>query len=929
MKRLLFVILFVCLLSTASASLTRIYEHDTQTVILKQGQQEKVRLQLLFNTANCGGEMECFAVIKVTMSESKHKVFDTLRFDDKKNGGEKLLSHYILKNGLPYYDEDDDGEFIIKIGGTKNSEDIIDWVPSFWGTEIPEWAIWGTQYVYDNFDDSSLNTSLWKTETYQDGASTPTIDEGVSEAGYVSVKVDFATSGTAIASLNASNLFPYFYSLENMTIKTKIRMQSTAGCNAHVHYAQVDLCGQHIYCLGHNVGTPLAGCYQLAAIGSTSESNNTWIIFRNDTIFNNFEVYNNSNYNRTLSIASCTNNPTLRVYAYGVGSAGCSGSIYVRADYVYYTINNKSMNITLITPTNNEYILPGSVINFSTRYNTSNMELRNATLYIDGVSNATINLNGTTNSTNILINESHLGAGNHTWNMLVHDTDGNSLYSDTSIFFIYPFILNGYIYNAFTISGAYETFKLNITPISTFDLTQSSFYYNNTYYPTTVTEEGNNRIISSSLIVPFNGSTTNKSFFWGLTLSNTSSTFSFNTTYLNQTIVPISIDDCSAYSKVIANFSFFDEDARTAMLPNDYNNSLIIDAQIKTLAGSVISNATFNRTSFKSVALCVDALANASAYLDVTAQYTTITPDTYVIEYYNIQRFNLTTTSIPGNISLYPLLITSSQEFLITVKDENFMPLDDAVIEIKRRYVSPSEPITVEAPKTDSQGNAIGHFVLNDYQYDFVIKKDGIVRYTFTNMQPFCSNIATGDCRFTLKIPATGGRVSDGGQEITYDIGYTPATRFLLIPWESTDGTTSHDIVLTLLRTNGTVFYTATQSGISNSFSYTIPATIGNGTIIIRLTENDVVYYSAPIVLGKTTSSYRLLTIIGAALLVVSLPFMAIMAGVIPMMIAFIGGLVIAVSIGLLGSGGPIGPTSAIIWFIIAAIIIVARMAKR
>jgi hypothetical protein len=151
-------------------------------------------------------------------------------------------------------------------------------------------------------------------------------------------------------------------------------------------------------------------------------------------------------------------------------------------------------------------------------------------------------------------------------------------------------------------------------------------------------------------------------------------------------------------------------------------------------------------------------------------------------------RSNLINTTANQNITLYSLKGTSSDEFLITLKDSNYLPLTDSLIEITRKYISDGTFKIVEIPKSDSLGKAIGHFVVNDEIYTINVRKNGLLLASYENIQLYC---LTGvDCTLNLNIPSASSLPSSfiGYGNLLYNVEYDDDTKLYTMNFITNDG---------------------------------------------------------------------------------------------------------------------------------------------
>ena len=552
----------------------------------------------------------------------------------------------------------------------------------------------------------------------------------------------------------------------------------------------------------------------------------------------------------------------------------------------------------------------------------------------EGLSNVTFYLNGTLNQTNSSgFNNTQynftltLADGFYNWTMKATDNVSQTTTATTRTFTILPYEINSEIYNPTTSETFSETFSINLSLRSGVTLNSALFNYNGSVY-SPIISSGTYIILNRTLIAPNVTSQTNVTFFWELNLSNGYK----NTTSHNQTINSLSIDNCLVNTHPILNYTIYDEDARTKLVNTTWNTTSNVFVRLsgdfsgdtyEYYAASVNSNP---------ITICVaNALVSGQNYrLDADIQYTA---DDYVTEYHYIQNYSLNISVAPQNISLYLLLINRSQEFLITYKDSNLIPVEGALIELTRQYLSLGQFLEVEISKTDNDGKTIGHFVLNDEVYTLYVKKNGVLLATFENVRAFCSDIVTGDCRINLN---QLGSTTNPSSFVNYldVIGsetYNDITKVYTFDFTTTDSSTK-TINVTIFKydnyLNDTICSTALSSS-SGSIGCTIPAAYYNNTALVRIYVDGELYssHTFDISISKASqlSSVRFLL---AFFLVITIPLLAFTSG--PMtLIMYIVGLIAAGGLVLVDWGGFIGPFSAFLWFVVAAIILLIKSASR
>ena len=478
-------------------------------------------------------------------------------------------------------------------------------------------------------------------------------------------------------------------------------------------------------------------------------------------------------------------------------------------------------------------------------------------------------------------------------------------------------------FNNETIEGATETFKLSIqTSIVT--LSVANLFYNTTSHSGTITDQGsNNYLISATIPIPDVEVNLNQTFFWELTPSDS---LKVNSTKNNQTVRFLGIDDCSVHTNLIFNYTVKDEG----------NQSVLINTTVDLNIDIFDSERIFNILNFSKqysetnpIQACLSlSLLNSTNYsLDSVAKYVATN---YVIEYYNIVKFVVANSTIPKNIDLFDLLSADSTEFKITFKDENFVPVENALIFIDRQYIPENNTFkTVELPKTDSNGETVGHFVRNDIVYNIRVVKDNIILGNFENIIAFCQDITIENCQIILDATTSLENIFNYDERVglIYDNPtFNNNTNIVSFNFVTSDGTTKevtmqvnrNDIFGNISLCNNTV------TSSSGSLSCEIPSNIDETNIFIQVFVDGVLAVANTVKLSSSgfgNIGYIVWFILSLALM--------IMLGddktrlLISLVISYIGAIALGLSDGTL-----IGNASTGVWIIVSTIVGIYKLNK-
>lgn len=651
--------------------------------------------------------------------------------------------------------------------------------------------------------------------------------------------------------------------------------------------------------------------------------NNTAVLWTISLANGNYRWYCDAYDNYTIPQRNMTQNYTLNVSF---------------SDYVQTTLISPG-NATNVTMHVNSSLAYANFTHNSTAYN---MNFTNTTRYIwfsNGslYNSSTIILSG--NGTNQTIqNVSFAALGSYLWNARTcSDTPSCAIntYNWTFTVVAEPLITeNSQTYNNATTESLTETFMINVS-YNPLYYTSAVVYlnWNGTNYLATSNLSGSTSTFVRNVTIPQVSSDTMVNLNWTFYLYvNTSYYDTFVSTNKGQNISNIEVDNCTLYANQILNYTVFDEDDLD-ILPGVQNVTSRIYVTLSGDFGGTSYSYYSNFSNTNPTTICSSAalVAGHNYRLDAEIQYQA---DDYVTEYYYIQNYTLNTTVAPLQVYLYDLLTTRSQEFLILVKDENFIPLEDALIEITRQYLDLGSFITVEIPKTGFDGSTIGHFVLNDEVYTIYVIKNGELLATYENVKAFCSNIATGDCRITLNAAGSSTNPDSfiNNKGVSYLGDYNDTSKTYTFQYTTTDSSIK-TITLNVTRYDVNLNTSICSNSVisaSGTVTCTIPAAYYNSTIIARVyVDNELLSSSIfEVTWSKISSFPGGLRYIIAFLVVVTLPLLAMSSGIM-MLVLFIVGLIFAGSLALLDLGGFIGVASAFLWFIIAAIILIWKASRR
>lgn len=542
----------------------------------------------------------------------------------------------------------------------------------------------------------------------------------------------------------------------------------------------------------------------------------------------------------------------------------------------------------------------------------------------EGTNTTTINVPGLTAWNGSIWNES-----NYYWtfNTSANDTSQARItdMAPNKTFTIYEVFIDAEGYNEDTTEGNSETFTINVTTRQ--QITSADLIYNNTKYSGTLSKTGLTYNITKTISVDTLDANINLTFYWNFTMADGTEVHSITN---NQSVINLLIDDCSTHTIRILNYTLKDEENQTILGGVSMNTSIEIDLDIypKGLTTSILNfSKKFSQTNPIGVCLNKEAV---DYKLYATAKYSSQDRE---IEYHHIQNATIKNTTTPINISLLDLATADSTAFQIIYKDTNFLPVEDALIDIQRQYVSEGLFKSVEIPKTDSSGQTVAHLVLNDIVYTILVSKYGSVLATFDNIRAFCEDTITGDCKINLNAFETGIAIEDWTitKNLDYTLSFDESTREIGVIFTTADGTSATVSVNTTKSDrwgNETVCSDVLISS-SGTLSCVIPESYGNVSAITRIYINNELISINQLKIFEDRADYFGGTgIILLLMLIITIPLMLI-TSTIGVVLGSIFGLIIAGALMLYTGFSWFGTGSAIVFLIAAGAIIIYKIAER
>lgn len=527
-------------------------------------------------------------------------------------------------------------------------------------------------------------------------------------------------------------------------------------------------------------------------------------------------------------------------------------------------------------------------------------------------------------------------ADGYIWNVYGCQGDASasncSFSSTNSTFSVKKVLFADQSYASSILEQSSATFKINFTLSNGYSLSSVNFTYNGTNYSASTSAINSSWYQATRILTtPSVSADTNVTFNFSAVLTDGSSSISNNTI---QTIVNFGLDDCSVNTIQILNMTLLDEETQGSLNATADNTSIKINLLLYpdgTLATPVFNYSHFYNKTLPARVCVSDALGSSEFFMNSQIQYGA---SGYASEFYNIQNYSLNATSNPSmNLSLYDLLNSSNQVFKITYKDSNYLPVENALIQISRTYIDSGISKTVEVPITDSQGVTVANLQLNTVIYTFTVTKYGEVLSVFSNYIAQCQNPLIETCEINLNafqssIPVTN---YTQGEDFLYTLTYNNNTRTISSSFTIPSGAVS-TVSLNVTKTDaiGTSVCNQSISTSSGTLNCAVPSSFGNTTVMAYLYKDGSLVAYGQINLQQTPQQ-----IYGGGLVLFGLFIMLTLIGAsisdnpIVMVVSFLVGFFLLMALNLVSHNGFIGGTATVLFLIIAIIIVLIKASKR
>ena len=707
-----------------------------------------------------------------------------------------------------------DGKVVIGIFTDVLPGDNVEWIPTFFGIQINEWAIWtdalninlklywgfneGTGIiVYDNSTNKNngtlTNGAGWETGLVSNYAANFTT---AAEGGN-----DYVISNGGVGITGADNrTINYWATMRRNYESTMINLGVTGGSNTEFR-ASV-----------RNPGTGREwalsidnSAYQTGDVVNTSKHmhtityNSTTAIYYLDGIeIGNFEVVAATGGGNVY-----VGNTNLAVNEFGgvidevgIWSRPLTTSEIIDLynggsgiEFVPTAIDNSiNSTVSLVSPNNGNSTVLGDLF-FNTTITPTNANITNATFFI-WYTNSTILNKTIVGASGMEANSSFFTLpsppqGIFNWNLLgcvKNSTTSLCNYAASN----YTFTRSSFSTDAIYFNpSVYETenqfYQSNITALAGISVVSSTLVYNGTNYPAEVGIISSSKYsLFSTIDVPLINTATSedKPFHFEFTYISGSSKYSGNATSGTQQVNKTIFSKCGTTStQPSANWSIFDEGNKTLAVSSDIKTSIsywLGSGNVKKLNNSI--------TIAPSDVYCVNA--NRTFYASPTIELSASSYNSRIYQFYR-ESYNDTMRTT----NLYLLNDSAGTNIIIEVKNSGLVALREYLVEIYRLYPDEGNYTLVESQITDDFGVVVSRLIENTVKYKFkfydtnkkLVKSTGdlsVVCYSSYCTLPFVVEEVTDvfdDWRNNLS-------------DYSYSLTFNPATNITTFAWDDNTG---------------------------------------------------------------------------------------------------------------------------------------------
>lgn len=401
-------------------------------------------------------------------------------------------------------------------------------------------------------------------------------------------------------------------------------------------------------------------------------------------------------------------------------------------------------------------------------------------------------------------------------NISVYAEDSFGLVAEDTKNWIYQFIETNRTVDAVALQTGRETLQLVGIKDSSVINANAILHYNGFQYASVKTGSGNDVIFTNIIDVP-SGVIGNVSIYWEITYSNSTGSFQFNSTNSTQEVFSINFTECFAPSVdgLTLNFTTYDTTNETEL-----NSTFEATFQYYADGGTgesvieyLFSDLDEDRSNYM---FCLSA-GGQNATLDAFISYSAADHDRreYILDDAIIGNFT-------QNIPLYLTATELTDIVTVTVQDQTFDPITNALVAIQEWNVGTNTYSTIGMLTTSSSGQGIIDLELYTTWYRAVVYIDGVL----THVEDVTKLSSTS---WIITVETGEDNPYDLFGNIVHGLTFDNVTNITSFTWLDTSGYTSRGCLVVHNQTNlgpVTIFDSCTTS-VSGTINFLI---VGDGS---------------------------------------------------------------------------------------------------
>lgn len=617
------------------------------------------------------------------------------------------------------------GTYTIGIYVDVKKGDFVEWIPTLFGQEIPEWAGFGEAETYNNGE-----TPV--------GDGNRNIGEGVKLANNVS------------STLVGVGRMP------GVAAPTVVVLDASKNSIATANYSDAtDVATFPEGMINFSNGTAF---YLVSAFWQNGAWGGTYATQRSTSM--SYPIIS-GNVNWTTGFWDWNNN--------GTGTEGSSqlntiANVTMQLEGGTPSIPSGSVAITLTLPPNNTEQISGSAT-FNSTFVPTDTNLTNATLFVSYANGTIFNetTNTVTNDGNFTTTEvGGMGVNTYHWTYracAINNTAGHNCFFPSDANFtlnIVSITSDASFYPPVSYETSKDTFQTNITAVAGITVVDAKLHYNGSSSTATTSNTATGKYtLTKELALPLitnNTQSQNHSWFFEFNYLLNGTLTNANTSSQTQRVdnINASLLVVGGYTVPFINFTTYEQNTLAALST--------------TFQGTFQYGLNNTEKAFSYQRLTEDWTNHTFAFIPVNKTFTASGTFTFTAAGYETQTYELPDT-IMQNISdgmleipIYMLESSNSTLFTVVVRDSTFSLVENANIQIQRYYPGTNSYETTESVTTNADGKAFGHFITEDVIYRFLVYIGGSLQLTSTPTQIVCETLP---CTITLNLPASAGSIDD------------------------------------------------------------------------------------------------------------------------------------------------------------------------